>query len=177
MKRVASRETAYRLVADYIAAFNAHDVDRVTSLFTEDGSYGEFGQGNILLRREDIRRYLTAKFPALPGLTIALTAYPVYNGEQALFKWVMTGTPQGDFAGVPPTGNSFRVQGMTVLIMRGDKIAGAIDSYDVRVVARQLRYGLAPDPEAGALYPSFAAADVIASPGFPDSEDNIRYGE
>ena len=177
MKRVASRETAYRLVADYIAAFNAHDVDRVTSLFTEDGSYGEFGQGNILLRREDIRRYLTAKFPALPGLTIALTAYPVYNGEQALFKWVMTGTPQGDFAGVPPTGNSFRVQGMTVLIMRGDKIAGAIDSYDVRVVARQLRYGLAPDPEAGALYPSFAATDVIASPGFPDSEDNIRYGE
>jgi steroid delta-isomerase-like uncharacterized protein len=177
MKRVASRETAYRLVADYIAAFNAHDVDRVTSLFTEDGSYGEFGQGNILLRREDIRRYLTAKFPALPGLTIALTAYPVYNGEQALFKWVMTGTPQGDFAGVPPTGNSFRVQGMTVLILRGDRIARAIDSYDVRVVARQLRYGLAPDPEAGALYPSFAAADVIASPGFPDSEDNIRYGE
>jgi steroid delta-isomerase-like uncharacterized protein len=177
MERVAGQETAYRLVADYIAACNAHDVDRVTSLFTEDGSYGEFGQGNILLRREDIRRYLTAKFPALPGLTITLTAHPVYNGEQALFKWVMTGTPRGEFAGVPPTGNSFRVQGMTVLILRGDRIAGAIDSYDVRIVARQLRYGLAPDPEAGALYPSFAAADVIASPGFPDSEDNIRYGE
>jgi hypothetical protein len=44
-------------------------------------------------------------------------------------------------------------------------------------VARQLRYGLAPDPEAGASYLSFAPADVIASPGFPDSEDNIRYGE
>jgi hypothetical protein len=66
---------------------------------------------------------------------------------------------------------------MTVLILRGDRIARAIDSYDVRVVARQLRYGLTPDPEAGALYPSFAATDVIASPGFPDSEDNIRYGE
>jgi len=177
MGPVAGQETAYRLVADYIATFNAHDVDRVTSLFAEDGSYAEFGQGNVLFGRQEIRRYLTAKFPALPGLTITLTAHPVYSEGQALFKWVMTGTPRGEFAGVPPTGNSFRVQGMTVLIMRGDKIARAIDSYDVRVVARQLRYGLAPAPEAGASYPSFAAADVIASPGFPDSEDNIRYGE
>ena len=177
MERVAGQETAYRLVAEYIAACNAHDVDRVTSLFAEDGSYGEFGQGNVLFGRQEIRRYLTAKFPALPGLTIALTAHPVHSGERALLKWVMTGTPQAEFAGVPPTGNSFRVQGMTVLILRGDRIARAIDSYDVRVVARQLRYGLAPDPEAGALYPSFAATDVIASPGFPDSEDNIRYGE
>jgi len=177
MERVASQETTHRLVADYIAACNAHDIDRVTSLFAEDGSYGEFGQGNILLRREEIRRYLTAKFPALPELTITLTAHPVYSEGQALFKWVMTGTPQGEFAGVPPTGNSFRVQGMTTLIMRGDKIARAIDSYDVRLVARQLRHGLALAPEGGVPYSSFAPADVIASPGFPDSEDNIRYGE
>jgi len=177
MERVAGQETAYRLLADYIAACNAHDVDRVTSLFAEDGSYAEFGQGNVLFGRQEIRRYLTAKFPALPGLIYTLTAHPLCDGEQAILKWVMTGTPRGEFAGVPPTGNSFRVQGMTVLILRGDRIAGAIDSYDVRVVARQLRYGIAPDPEAGAPYPSFAAADVIASPGFPDSEDNIRYGE
>jgi len=177
MERVASQETTHRLVADYIAACNAHDVDRVTSLFAEDGSYAEFGQGNVLFGRQEIRRYLTAKFPALPGLTITLTAHPVYSEGHALLKWVMTGVAQGEFAGVPPTGNSFRVQGMTTLIMRGDKIARAIDSYDVRLVARQLRYGLPPDPQAGAPYPSFAPADIVASPGFPDSEDNIRYGE
>jgi len=177
MGRVASRETTHRLVADYIAACNAQDVDRLTSLFAEDGSYGEFGQGNVLFGRQEIRRYLTAKFPALPGLTYTLTAHPICNGERAILRWVMTGVPQGEFAGVPPAGNSFRVQGMTVLIMKGDKIARAIDSYDVRVVARQLRYGLAPAPDAGAPYPSFAPADIVASPGFPDSEDNIRYGE
>ncbi len=177
MERVASQETTYRLLADYIAACNAHDVDKVASLFAEDGSYGEFGQGNVLFGRQEIRRYLTAKFPALPGLTYTLTAHPVHNGERVLLRWVMTGTPQREFAGVPPTGHSFWVQGMTTLIMRGDKIARAIDSYDVRIVARQLRYGLASDTEAGAPYPSFVPLDIIASPGFPAGEDNIRYGE
>src|SRR4030042_1540059 len=62
MERVATQETAYRLVAGHIAACNAHDVDRVTSLFAEDGSYGEFGQGDILLRRGGIRPFPTAQF-------------------------------------------------------------------------------------------------------------------
>jgi steroid delta-isomerase-like uncharacterized protein len=177
MKDEVSELRAHRLLADYMAAWNRHDVAKLVSLFAEDGCYGEFGQGAVLFGREDIRRYLSAKFPTLPKLTTTLTAYPICDGGRVLCRCVMTATPREEFAGVPPTGKSFRVPGTTVLIMEGDKIVRAADYYDLRAVARQLRYGLSSASEGGQLWPSLAATDVISSPDFPVSEDNIRYGE
>jgi hypothetical protein len=89
----------------------------------------------------------------------------------------MTATPQGEFAGVSPTGRPFRVPGATVLVVKDHKIARAADYYEVRAIARQLRFGLPPGSEDSASGFSFVDADIISSPDFPVTEDNIRYGE
>jgi uncharacterized protein (TIGR02246 family) len=107
----ANRSAVSRVVAAYVAARNAHDVPRVSSLFAADGSYAEFGGGSVMLGREEISRHLTAVCSAVPDLTLALTAAPDFNGEYVLLRWAIEGTQQGEFAGVFASGSPFRIRG------------------------------------------------------------------
>jgi len=80
MERVASQETTHRLVADYIAACNAHDIDRVTSLFAEDGSYGEFGQGPSSFSGRTSAVTSRLSFQPCPNSLYTLAAQPLLRG-------------------------------------------------------------------------------------------------
>jgi steroid delta-isomerase-like uncharacterized protein len=162
MERDVHEVTPLRLVANYIAAWNAHDADRVASLFAEDGCYGEFGQGKVMLGQEEIRRHLAATFRAVPDLAITPAGHPVCSRERVLCKWIMTGTQQGEFADVPPTGRRLEVRGATALLTRGVEIVRAASYFDVGSVVGQ---------------PGRSASDLIPNRGLLDDEDNIRYGE
>ncbi len=166
MEREVVQETVAGLVTEFVAARNAHDVDRLTSLFAEDGSYGEFGLGTVMLGREEIRRHLTAVSSAVPALAYSLTAYPVTSREHVLLRWIMTGTQDDEFAGVAPTGKPFQVRGATFLLTSGDKILRAVDCFDVEGLLGRVRPRSAADSDAWA-----------PSPGFLADEDNIWYGE
>ena len=125
-------------MGEYVAAWNSHDADRLTSLFVNYGSYGEFGLGMVMLGREEIRRYLIATFAALPDLTITPTGEPLSSGERVSWRWLMTATHQGEFAGMPPTGKRIELRGISVLLTRGDKIVRAADYFDVASVVSQV---------------------------------------
>jgi len=146
----------HRLVREYVSAWNSHDVHRLTSLFAEDGSYGEFGQGRIMLGQKEIHRHLIATFAALPDLTV---------------------TPTGEFGGVLPTGKRFELQGLTVLLTRGDEIVRAVDFFDVASVVRQV----APERERRSNDGSWSThAGTIGHGAWLSilaDEDNIGYGE
>lgn len=172
-----SEPTLSQLAARYVAAWNAQDLCRLLSLFAEDGSYAEFGQGKVLLGREEIRRYLTAIFCAVPDLTTTPTGHPICHRERVLYKWIMTGTLQGEFAGVPPTGKRFEVQGATALVTKGTEILRAADFFDVRCVAGQLWSQRETYPDSGAPRPDTAAIDRIRREWLLADEDNIGYGE
>ena len=105
MTRDVLEEKVYRLVRGHVAAWNSHDVGRLTSLFADDGIYGEFGLGRVMLGREEIRRHLIATFAALPDLTVTPTGEPLSSGERVYWKWVMMASHEGEFAGVPVTGS------------------------------------------------------------------------
>jgi steroid delta-isomerase-like uncharacterized protein len=162
------------VVAEYIAARNAHDVTRAVSLFAADGCYAEFGGGSMVFGREEISRHLTTVCSAVPDLAFALTAAPDFNGECVLLRWVIEGTQQGEFAGVPASGSSFRVQGTSAFFLRGAKILRVLDCFDVR----QLRAGT---PQGGFQPPHVPPRKVVRGQETPiDSdaaEDNICWGE
>jgi steroid delta-isomerase-like uncharacterized protein len=165
------------LVREYVAAWNSHDADRLTSLFAEDGSYGEFGLGRVMLGREEIRRHLIATFEALPDLIITPTGEPLSRGERLFWKWLMTAAHQGEFVGVPATGKRFELQGSSVLLTRGDRIVRGADCFDVASVVRQL----APERERRSDWGgrSTDVGGIGLNPwlGSLADEDNIGYGE
>jgi steroid delta-isomerase-like uncharacterized protein len=177
MRCDAPQERVYRLVREYVAAWNSHDVDRLTSLFAEDGSYGEFGVGRVMLSREEIRRHLIATFGALPDLTIAPTGEPVSSGGRVYWKWLITATHQGEFGGVLPTGKRFELGGLSVLVTREDKIVRAADYFDVASVVRQV----APERErrsnCGGGSTDVGRIGLKPWLGILADEDNIGYGE
>jgi steroid delta-isomerase-like uncharacterized protein len=161
----------HRLVREYVSAWNSHDVDRLTSLFAEDGSYGEFGLGRIMLGREEIRRYLIATFGALPDLTVTPTGEPLSSGDHVYWRWLMTATHQGEFAGVLPSGKRFELRGLTALLIRGGEIVRATDCFDVSSLVRQVaparKWGWNSDRRSTPNPWLCTLAD----------EDNIGYGE
>jgi steroid delta-isomerase-like uncharacterized protein len=177
MRRDVPQETASRLAREYVAAWSSHDADRLMSLFVNYGSYGEFGLGTVMLGREEIRRYLIATFSVLPDLTITPTGEPLSSGERVSWRWLMTATHQGEFAGISPTGKRIELRGISVLLTRGDKIVRAADYFDVASVvgqvaaegeARSDRGSWSTDPGSSGLGPSL---------GILADEDNIGYGE
>ena len=171
MRCDAPQERVYRLVREYVAAWNSHDVDRLTSLFAENGSYGEFGLGRVMLGREEIRRHLIATSAALPDLTIAPTGEPLSSGERVFWKWLMTATHQAEFGGVLPTGKRFELRGASVLLTNGDKIVRSADCFDVSDLVRQVV------PESEWVWNRDRRSTPNPWRCNLADEDNIGYGE
>jgi len=177
MRRDVPREMACRLMGEYVAAWNSHDADRLASLFVKYGSYGEFGLSTVMLGREEVRRYLTATFAALPDLAITPIGEPLSSGERLFSRWLMTATHQGEFAGLPPTGKRLELRGSSALLTRGDQILRAADCFDVASVARQVATEREGRSNQGSCSADAGKAGLSPRLGALADEDNIGYGE
>jgi len=108
---------------------------------------------------------------ALPDLTIAPTGELLSSGERVYWKWLMSATHEGEFAGVPATGKRFELRGLTLLLTRSDEIVRGADCFDVASFVRQV----APDRGRRSNSSSRSTPDpwmcILAD------EDNIGYGE
>jgi predicted ester cyclase len=60
-------------------------------------------------------------------------------------RYVITGTQEGELAGIPPSGNRIEVAGMGIDYFRGGKICESWEYYDVMGLMQQL--GAIPYPE------------------------------
>jgi steroid delta-isomerase-like uncharacterized protein len=75
---------------------------------------------------------------AVPDLRIAVEDV-LGRGDQAVVRWFLTGTHTGDGLGIPPSGRSIRLRGMTWLVFRDGKIAEGWDCWDLGGLLASLR--------------------------------------
>ena len=87
--------------------------------------------------RQAIMERKSAGFAAVPGVTITVTKR-IVRGDQLTVEWVARGTHQHDYPGLPATGRSFAIPGVTVVVRRDGKIARESLYYDMAEVHRQL---------------------------------------
>jgi steroid delta-isomerase-like uncharacterized protein len=87
--------------------------------------------------REAILARKGAGFAAMPDLTITPTNR-IVHGDQLTVEWVASGTHQHDYPGLPATGRSFSIPGVTVVVRRDGKIVRESLYYDMAEVQRQL---------------------------------------
>jgi predicted ester cyclase len=62
-------------------------------------------------------------------------------------RWTGRGTHQGEFMGVPPSGNRVEITGMTINRVSGSKISETWTIYDALGMMQQI--GAMPSPEDG----------------------------
>ena len=99
------------------------------------------------------------------------------QGNQLVKHWHFTGKHTGDFFGIPATGNTVNIEGVTIAKMKNGKIAQEQDFLDNTLMMQQL--GLVSNPEnvgiIDSAYNNFSKGDVPAVLGLMDT--NIIWYE
>ncbi len=94
------------------------------------------------------------------------------QGDKIAKHWSFSGKHTGEFFGIPPTGNTVNVEGVTLAKMKNGRIVQEQDFLDNSVMMQQL--GLASNPEnvghIDAAYSAFAKGDIPAVLGMMDAK-------
>ena len=134
-----------RLLDEWAIAWSSSansDPERVLALFADDGMYEDVTSGAVVRGKKELRRYLTGAFATIPDFTFdVLRRFAA--GPWVTIEWTMSGTPAGDWAGMPATGRRFSsVRGTSILELEAGKIRRQSDYWDAATVMRQV--GLVP---------------------------------
>jgi ketosteroid isomerase-like protein len=101
-----------------VEAFNAHDLDRIMSLMTEDVVLemprGPDPWGRRYTGAAAVRDGLGSRFKGLPDVHYGDDRHFV-DGDMGISQWTLTGTM--------PTGEKIEVRGCDFYTFRGDKVA------------------------------------------------------
>ncbi|MHC4700578.1 MAG: ester cyclase [Planctomycetota bacterium] len=103
---------------------------------------------------------------ALPDLRVVIYYdMMVAEGDKVAGHWTATGTHQGEFMGIPPTGKHMTQTGMNIFRLAGGKIVEAWWSPDTLAMAEQL--GMMPPTRED--YTWGASSQVTGDPGDPET--------
>jgi steroid delta-isomerase-like uncharacterized protein len=117
-------------------AWNEHNPQLFTNLFTDEGSFKDPSLDEPLSGSE-IADYLRKSVAAYPDLQLA-RQMTITSGDSGAVEWVFTGTNEGSFEGIPPTGKEVELRGSTIVRCSLDGIRYWRDYWDSQELARQL---------------------------------------
>jgi predicted ester cyclase len=125
------------LLERYVAAANAHDTSSFASIFT-DTYLQRSGRSppGLAAQIENARRLFTA----LPDLHLAIEDR-IFGGDKIVARCTYTGTQNGKFLGVEPTGKQIKFGTIDIWRVEGDKLAEHWDQVDLAGILKQLREG------------------------------------
>lgn len=133
------RECALALVDEFARAVNAHDLEALSRLATDDfREHGEVAHGS---GRHDLVRRFAAIFEAFPDFRITFEDVLV-DGDRIAARSVREGTQRGPLGDIPPSGRRVRVIGVDMGRVRNGALAehwGPCDS--TTMLGRLLRSG------------------------------------
>ena len=107
-----SREAVLAANDATYAAWNARDADAVAAIFAADAVALDVGRLEPIEGRDAIRERATEIIAAFPDLVLERLELLI-EGDATADRWHATGTHQGEFLGIAPTGRRISVQGAT----------------------------------------------------------------
>ena len=126
----------------WIAAWNSHDPDKLTAIFTADVTYEDVPFSAVNHGSAELRKFAASEFEGVPDLRVELANSSI-QGEHGSIEWTFSGTDAGIFK----TGKQFSVRGVSIVTVKNGKISRNLDYYDVATLMKQV--GLLP-PEGSA---------------------------
>ena len=119
--------------------------------------YGEHAERTDPNGREAIRRrgmheianFVAEVRAAFPDFKLHLKE-SIGDGDHIAFHWTVTGTQKGEFQGMPPTGKSVEINGMTLDRLRDGKVVSEHVYFDRLALLEQLGASPASAAASGA---------------------------
>ena len=128
--------SAHDVTDRYFDAWNRHDTDAIAGVFTEDGTYSDpVVQGLGPVATAD---YAASLFAGFSDLAFEIQEMAQYGEGLVVARWLMTGTNDGPFQGLPPSGRTVRVPGSDFLRVDADHIREVDGYFDTAALPRQL---------------------------------------
>ena len=125
----------------YNEAWNAHDVDAIVALHTDDSVFENHTTGDVNVGKEAIARAISGIFTVFPDLSFE-TRRQYLRDDLVVQEWTARGTHGGKMtrAGleVEPTGRSVEYRGMDVIPLRDGLVARKDVYSDSITLLRQL---------------------------------------
>jgi steroid delta-isomerase-like uncharacterized protein len=125
----------------YNEAWNAHDVDAIVAMHTEDSVFENHTTGDVNVGREAIARAITGIFGVFPDLAFE-TRRQYVREDLVVQEWTARGTHQGTMTRsgieVEPTGRTVEYRGMDVIPIRDGLVARKDVYSDGVTLLRQL---------------------------------------
>ncbi len=128
------------VIDGYMAAWNAHDAEKASAFFAEDGVYfdatvGTPQQGRAAARDNVIRVFLTA----VPDARWEMTSAPIVGTDGIAFQWKFSGTNSGAWGPeTPATDKPLSFEGVSFVRVKDGKITYQGDYYDALGFNKQL---------------------------------------
>ena len=142
----ALREARIERVQEHVRHENAHDLDAVMGTFSAAPYYDEEPWGEHHVGHEAVRRQYEQLFRAAPDLFIDIRRRHTTD-EAIILECEISGTHEGPWRGLPPTGRRISVPICAVYTFDdNDKLAGERIYYDRATVLNQL--GVLHEPES-----------------------------
>lgn len=123
-------------IARAVEAFNEHDADGVIAEFAEDGTFLDPVQDDKLTKAE-FREYTTELLEAFPDVWVEEERVIASDTETAI-EAVFHATHEGEFDGIPPTGEMIAVPFVSIITVSDDGITSWRDYWDQQTFAEQL---------------------------------------
>jgi steroid delta-isomerase-like uncharacterized protein len=137
--------------AEWAAAYNSGDAERLLALYTDDALWEEVAIGLAAHGQDEIRAHLDRLFTAVPDFKVDVTNGFV-AGDEAVVEWEISGTYSADFPGLPPAvGQHFSLRGASVFELTDGKIRRYTEYWDAYAFLVQL--GALPAPGTVASTP------------------------
>lgn len=121
---------------EWTAAWDSRDVDRILTFYTEDALFDDVpsvdnGWDKLLHGHQPMRESLARTFDEMPDLGFGFVSASS-SEDRMVIEWIMTGTRYLDFTG------RFSTRGVSVIELKGGKIASEHDYYDTYHFLSQL---------------------------------------
>ena len=134
--------TTDQFLTEFIQAWNAHDIERVSAFYAQDYEEIDVAQATPQRGRDSMRRQIACYLRAFPDLCVTLDRNVAQDHHIALF-WTWSGTHRGTFMNIPPSGRSVTVRGSSLLEVTDGQVRRGWRVWDLAGLLRGL--GLLPE--------------------------------
>lgn len=122
-------------IARAAEAFNDHDIDGYITEFADDATFTDPVQEG--LDKAETREYMAELIEAFPDVRVEPKRI-ISSGNEAAIEWSFQGTQEGEFNGIPPTGETVDAPFVSIITVSDDGITSWTDYWDQMELAEQL---------------------------------------
>jgi len=127
-----------KMMADYLAAMNAHDAEKTLSFFTDDAVYECTPLGRVSRGKQEIKDFISSTFTDFPDFKLEMKS-AFMAGDRGAGEWVMSGTfAHSSIPEVPATGKKFSVRGAAIMEFSGGKVSRHTNYWNLAAFLQQV---------------------------------------